>query len=197
MAKQKIILTNIEPELNANSDQLAKIIIERLGLMPRKSNSTDKMYRVLIELYERAKVSNREKQPTKAVMTVEEMGMQAGITRQTMYEYLKRWLEVDMISKTSYITQENKVIIGYKLNGPTLEHAFERARKKVVDHMDKTQNYILELQKIVKNEKISQKMTQSIQKQGKSEGIQQSIEQEPEVQVELSEDMSDKVEPNE
>ncbi len=167
MVKQKIVLTNIEPELNASSEQLAKIIIERLGLMPRKENSTDKMHCVLIELYERAKIANREKLPTKAVITVEEMGMYAGITRQTMYEYLKRWLEVDMIVKASYITQDNKVIIGYKLNGPTLEHAFERARKKVHEHLDKTQSYILELQKIVKNEKISQ----SMQKQVKSESI--------------------------
>ncbi|MBI5393636.1 hypothetical protein HZA96_07255 [Candidatus Woesearchaeota archaeon] len=165
IAKQKIILTNIEPELNASSDDLAKIIIQRLGLMPRKENSTDKMHQVLIELYERAKIANREKHPTKAVMTVEEMGMYAGITRQTMYEYLKRWLEVDMITKMSYVLPDNSVIIGYKLNGPTLEHAFERARTKVHDHLNKTHSFILELQKIVKNEKISQKMTQNIQAQ--------------------------------
>ncbi|MBS3138026.1 hypothetical protein J4232_06350 [Candidatus Woesearchaeota archaeon] len=171
IAKQKIILTNIEPELNASSDDLAKIIIQRLGLMPRKENSTDKMHQVLIELYERAKIANREKQPTKAVMTVEEMGMYAGITRQTMYEYLKRWLGVDMVVKTSYILSDNTVVIGYKLNGPTLEHAFERARTKVHDHLNKTHSFILELQKIVKNEKISQKMTQNMQQQVKSENV--------------------------
>jgi hypothetical protein len=163
IVKQKIILTNIEPELNASSEELAKIIIQRLGLMPRKANSTDKIHQILIELYERAKIANREKQPTKAVITVEEMGMYAGITRQTMYEYLKRWLEVDMVVKTSYILPDNSVVIGYKLNGPTLEHAFERARIKVHEHLNKTHSFILELQKIVKNEKISQKMTQNMQ----------------------------------
>ena len=36
-------------------------------------------------------------------MTVEEMGNAAGITRQTMYDYLKRWIDLDIITKTTYI----------------------------------------------------------------------------------------------
>ncbi|MFH1438971.1 MAG: hypothetical protein ABIG89_00260 [Candidatus Woesearchaeota archaeon] len=152
----KIILTNIEPGLNTNSEEMATIVIQRLGLMPRKKGSTEKMYRVLIDLYERAKLATREKDPKQAIMTVEDMGISAGITRQTMYEYLRRWLELDMITKTSYIDQWNKVVIGYKLNGTNLEQAFERARKKVHKHLDETQKYTIELQKLLKNEKISE-----------------------------------------
>ncbi|MBI4453451.1 hypothetical protein HY636_02300 [Candidatus Woesearchaeota archaeon] len=156
----KYILTNIEPELNATSDELADVLIQRLGLMPRKKGSTEKMHRVLIELYEKSKTATREKDPKKAIMAVEEMALHAGITRQTMYEYLRRWLELDLISKTSYIDPWNKVIIGYKLNGSTIEQAFERARRKVHLHLDETQKYVVELQKLLKNEKISDKISE-------------------------------------
>lgn len=154
--KEKIILTNHEPNLNTNSDEMASIIITRLGLLPRKKGSTEKMHKVLIELYERNKSSAREKDPKHAIMTVEDMGYFAGITRQTMYEYLRRWLELDLIVKTSYIDQWNKVIIGYKLNGQTLENAFEKAKKRIINNLDETQRYVQELQKMLKNEKISQ-----------------------------------------
>lgn len=152
----KIILTDIEPSINATSDELADVAICRLGLMPRKKGSTEKMNKVLIELYERAKKANREKNPREAVMTVEDMGVFAGITRQTMYDYLKRWLMLDLITKTSYIDPSNKVVIGYKLNGNTIELAFEKARAKVNNNLELTLKYIRELQKIIKNEKISQ-----------------------------------------
>lgn len=156
----KYILTNIEPELNATSDELADVLIQRLGLMPRKKGSTEKMHRVLIGLYEKSKTATREKDPRQAIMAVEEMALHAGITRQTMYEYLRRWLELDLISKTSYIDQWNKVIIGYKLNGATIEQAFERARRKVHNHLDETQKYVVELQKLLKNEKISERISE-------------------------------------
>jgi RNase H-fold protein (predicted Holliday junction resolvase) len=87
-------------------------------------------------------------------MTVEEMGLHAGITRQTMYDYLKRWLELDLISKTSYISQ-GKVIVGYKLNGSTLESSFEKAVQKITNHLQNSMKYVRELQKLIKNEKIS------------------------------------------
>lgn len=150
----KIILTNNEPGLNANSEELANVILARIGLLPRKKGSTEGMYRVLMELYERSKQANREKMPEKAVMTVEEMGVFAGITRQTMYDYVKRWLDLALIVKTSYI-KESKVIIGYKLNGATLENAFEKSVLSVRNNLDLTLKYIRELQKTVKNEKIS------------------------------------------
>ena len=154
--QNKIILTNFEPDINANSDELASVLIQRLGLMPRKKGSTEQMNKVLIELYERAKEAARFKNPTKSIMTVEDMAYFAGITRQTMYDYLKRWLELDLIIKTSYIDENHKVVIGYKLNGNTLEQAFEKARARINNNLDFTLKYIRELQKVIKNEKISQ-----------------------------------------
>jgi hypothetical protein len=167
MAQQKIILTNAEPNINATSEELALIIIERLGLMPRKKGSTERMNKVLIELYERAKDSSQSKDPTKSIMTVEQMAFFAGITRQTMYEYLKRWLELDLITKVSFVDEKHQVIIGYKLNGNTVEQAFEKARARISNNLDLSLKYIKELQRVLKNEKISQSQ------KGKSEQKEQ------------------------
>lgn len=156
MAQERIILGMAEPDLNASSDELAEVIVQRLGLMPRKKGSTEKMHKVLIELYERAKEASKEKNPTKAIMTVEEMAYFAGITRQTMYDYLKRWIALDLIVKNSYIDQSSKVVIGYKLNSNTLEQAFDKARTRINNNLELTAKYIQELQKVLKNEKISQ-----------------------------------------
>ena len=150
----KIMITDHEPGMNPTADELAKIILARVGLTPRKEGSTEKMHNVLLELYEKSKVSQRDKKPEAAVMTVEEMGLFAGITRQTMYDYLKRWLDLSLIVKTSYIN-EGKVIVGYKLNGNTLEGAFEKAMQKVSNNMETTMKLVRELQKQIKNEKIS------------------------------------------
>ena len=154
---EKIILTNEEPNINADSHEMASVIINRLGLMPRKKGATERMNRVLIELYERSKLAGKEKSPTASIMTVEEMATFAGITRQTMYDYLKRWLLLDLIVKTSYIDKSDKVVIGYKLNGPTLENAFEKAKARILNNLDFTQKYIGELQRTIKNEKLSKK----------------------------------------
>lgn len=155
---EKIILNDITPSsINPDSKELANVIIYRIGLMPRKKGSTQDMFKVLLNLYERTKISNQQKRPESAIMTVEEMGKAAGITRQTMYEYLSRWTELDLIVKTSYIW-EGKVIIGYKLNGTTLESAFDRVFVKVKNNMEMTQKYIRELQKTLKNEKLSAHM---------------------------------------
>ena len=157
MAMPQFILRHSEPTMNPSSEELAHVIIHRLGLMPRKKGSTEKMYRVLLELYEKAKVASRDKLPTAALMTVEEMAIHAGISRQTMYDYIKRWVEIDFITKTSYISPEQKVVIGYKLNGPTLDAAFGKSKTRIHNNLDLTEKYIVELQKIVKNEKISKK----------------------------------------
>lgn len=154
---QKIVLTDASPGMNADSDELAKVLIARTGLTPRKKGSTEKMHLVLIRLYERAKTANQQKRPEEAVMTVEEMALFAGITRQTMYEYLSRWLDINLISKTSYI-KDNKVIIGYKLNGTTLENAFLRVKEQVSSNLEQTQELIKEFQRILKNEKIKTRM---------------------------------------
>ncbi|MFH0874493.1 MAG: hypothetical protein V1859_01020 [archaeon] len=158
MAKRNYILTNIEPSsVNPDSKELANVIINRIGLMPRKLGSTEDMYKTLIELYERTKLAQRDKKPELAVMTVEEMGNYAGITRQTMYDYLKRWVDLDLIVKTTYI-YEGKVIIGYKLNGTTLEQAFQKGIVKIKNNLDLTTRYIGDLQKSLKNEKLSESM---------------------------------------
>ncbi len=153
---EKIVLIDATPaSVTPDAKELANVIISRIGLTPRKKGSTENMYKTLIEIYERTKKANQEKRPEAAVMTVDEMGAFAGITRQTMYEYLDRWLALDLIVKTSYI-YEGKVVIGYKLNGNTLETAFERVLLKIKNHMEMTQKYIKELQKTIKNEKLSQ-----------------------------------------
>ena len=160
MARRAIYLTHKEPgSVDPNSTELAKVIINRMGLAPRKRGSTDKMYRVLVELYERMKLSNKEKKPELAVLTVEEMGNIAGITRQTMYDYINRWTDLDLIAKTTYI-YEGKVIIGYKLNGNTLENAFEKAQVRVQNNLEQTLKYVKELQNALKKEKISESMKQ-------------------------------------
>ena len=163
MAKRRILLTSIDPSsLNPDSAELGKVIVNRIGLMPRKTGSTEQIYRVLIELYERTKLANKEKKPELAVLTVEEMGNFAGITRQTMYDYLKRWIDLDLITKTTYIYQ-GKVIIGYKLNGNTLENAFEKAAQRINNHVEITLKYVRELQKTLKNEKLSDTMKTKIE----------------------------------
>lgn len=153
--KNKIIIQDHEPSINPTSEELAAIILARIGLMPRKQGSTDKMHRVLLELYERAKQSYRQKKPELAVMTVEQMGCYAGISRQTMYDYLNRWTTLNIINKTSYIAN-SKVTIGYKLTGNTLEQSFEKVMNRIKINMELTQRYIRELQRLVKNEKISE-----------------------------------------
>lgn len=152
----KIVLQHAEPNLNANSEELAGVIIHRLGLIPRKKGSTERMNHVFLQLYERAKEASRDKNPTKAVITVEEMALHARITRQTMYEYLERWLALDFIVKQSYIGSDGKVVVGYRLNGNTIESAFDKAKTRISNHLDLTSRYIQELQKTLKNEKISQ-----------------------------------------
>ncbi len=155
---EKIVLNGIEPSINPDSDEMANVVLSRIGLLPRKKGATDKMHRTLLEMYERAKQSYRTKKPELSVMTVEEMGMHAGITRQTMYDYLRRWTEINLIVKTSYIS-DGKVVVGYKLNGNTIEQAFEKAMSTIKQNMDATQRYIRELQRLVKNEKIAETQT--------------------------------------
>jgi len=153
--QEKIILTNHEPGLSPTAEELSKVVLARIGLMPRKKGSTDKMHQTLLELYERSKQSYRKKKPELAIMTVEDMGVFAGISRQTMYDYLGRWTELGIITKTSFVN-EGKVVIGYKLNGNTLERAFERSMNIVMDNLNETQKLIRELQRSVKNEKIAE-----------------------------------------
>ena len=159
----KIILGTDEPGINPDSKELAMVIVNRLGLNPRKKGSTEHMYNILLELYERVKKASQSKNPIEAVMTVEEMATYARISRQTMYEYLDRWLILNLITKTTYIDQNGKVVIGYRLNGNTLESTFEKVKVKINTNLQMTEKYISELQKIIKNEKISKAQKEKTQ----------------------------------
>ena len=58
MARRAFYLTEKDPSsMNPDSKELATVVINRMGLSPRKTGSTDQMYRVFIELYERMKLS--------------------------------------------------------------------------------------------------------------------------------------------
>ena len=48
----------IEPVENASSEELAKVILARLGLVPRKNDALAKFHNLLVELYERKKLAN-------------------------------------------------------------------------------------------------------------------------------------------
>jgi hypothetical protein len=157
---KKIVLQDTEPEFNADSDALAKVVASRLGLLPRKRGSTDVMHKLFLELYERQKIATREKIPEKAVMSVEDMASFSGITKQTMYEYLERWLVIDFIHKVTFLSNGKKVI-GYKINGTTLEDAFKKTQAVVTNNLRETEKYIQELQKLLKNEKIRASMKKS------------------------------------
>lgn len=104
-------------------------------------------------MYERKKASNRDKKPETAVIPVEEMALYAGIKRQTMYDHLKRWLMLNIVKKTSFVSG-GKVIIGYELNGNTLESAFRKAESAVKANMEQSFRYIEQLQTEIKKEKL-------------------------------------------
>lgn len=162
----KFVLTTHEPQgLNPDSDELARLVLARIGLAPRKAGATDKMHHALLELYEKSKRAHRKKRPELAVMTVEEMAMCAGIARQTMYDYLGRWTAMRIIEKMSFIA-DNKVVIGYRLSGNTIEQAFEKATRILQQNLDLTQKYIRELQRQIKNEKIALAAQQNVQNNG-------------------------------
>lgn len=158
---KNIILNNTESEFNPSTDSLAKVIVSRLGLLPRKKGSTDSMHKIMLELYEKTKQANRQKKPELAVMTVEEMAAFANITKQTMYEYLERWLRIDFIVRITYMATVDgkpKKVVGYKLNGTTIEDAFSKVQSVISKNLDQTNQYISELQRMIKNEKIKEKM---------------------------------------
>ncbi len=156
----KIQLEKAEPVSDANTEELAKILLARFGLVPRKKDGTAKFHQLLLELYERKKLANKEKKPEHAVMPVEEMGVFAGIKRQTMYDYLHRWLDLGLLKKTSFVA-DGKVVIGYELNGTSLDGAFRKAETVIRNHIDDSFKVLEELQNKIKKEKISQALSSS------------------------------------
>jgi hypothetical protein len=143
----KIQLEHRESPDQAVPEDIAKTLLARFGLLPRKKDGNAQMHKLLLELSERKKAANRDKKPELAVMPVEDMGTFAGIKRQTMYEYLHRWLDLNILKKTSFVNS-GKVVIGYELNGTNLEGAF---RKK---HLDDSFKLIELLQSEIKKEKL-------------------------------------------
>lgn len=148
----KIQLEHKEPE-QTTSEHLAHVLLARFGLLPRKKDGSAQMHKLLLELYERKKKANRNHQPEQAVMPVEEMSNHAFIARQTMYDYLNRWLDLNILKKTSFVSN-GTVIIGYELNGPTLESAFRKAETTIKNHLEYSFKLLEDLQNTVKKEKL-------------------------------------------
>ncbi len=159
----KIQLEGKEIDENSSSEQLAMVLLARFGLLPRKKDAQAKMHALLLEIYERKKKSNRERKPEIAVVPVDEMGAYAGISRQTMYEYLHRWLELAILKKTTFVA-EGKVVTGYELNGQNLEGAFRKAETVIKNHLEYSFKLVDKLQNEVKKEKIIE--TLSSKKEG-------------------------------
>jgi hypothetical protein len=137
----------------AQPDELARVLLARFGLLPRKRDGAAQMHRLLLELSERKKAANREKRPESAVMPVEQMAAFAGIARQTMYEYLRRWLDLNILKKTSFVA-DGKVIIGYELNGTNIEASFRKAETVIKGHLDHSFRIVDQLQGEIKREKL-------------------------------------------
>jgi len=148
----EFLLANAEP-VNQEIEELSKVLITRFGLSPRKKDGNAQMHKLLLQLYEKKKEANREKKPELAVVPVEEMALYAGIKRQTMYDHLKRWLDLQILKKTSFVA-EGKVVIGYELNGNNLEGAFRKAESTLKAHMDASFRLIEQLQNEIKKEKL-------------------------------------------
>ena len=151
--RMKIQLEHAEALPDANVEELARTLLARFGLLPRKKDGSAAMHRLLLELYERKKVANRDRRPESAVIPVEMMGNIAGIKRQTMYEYLHRWLDLSILKKTSFVS-DGKVVIGYELNGANLEGAFRKAEASIRNHLDSSFRIVENLQNEIKKDKI-------------------------------------------
>lgn len=149
----KIELWHMNPGIGANKEELSKIILARFGLIPRKKDAKASFHRLLLELYEKKKNATKEKKPELGLMTVEDMANFSNIKRQTMYDYLKRWLSLQIIKKISF-ANKGQVIQGYELNGNNLESAFTKAQTIINNHTETSIDYIQDLQKEIKNEKL-------------------------------------------
>ena len=139
-------------------EHIALILLTRFGLVPRKKDGTAELQKLLLELYERKKKANRERQPQIAVIPVDEMAAFAGISRQTMYEYLHRWIDLAVLKKTTFVAN-GKVVIGYELNGQNIEGAFRKAEVTIRNHLEYSFKLIEMLQKEIKKEKIIETIT--------------------------------------
>jgi hypothetical protein len=127
------------------SDEILKTILKRMGLAPSKVDAIGDFNRLFKELYERKKFAIKD--PKNSVMSVDEMSIYAGIKRQTMYDYLNRWLEIRFLKKTCIGFNEK---IGYELSGASLEASFQKVQDYFQKEMNLTGNMIhhwIELQR--------------------------------------------------
>jgi hypothetical protein len=191
----KFELETAEAFPDSGSDETAKVLLARFGLLPRKRDSAAQMNRLLLELYERKKTANRMKKPEEAVVTVEEMGLFAGIKRQTMYDYLGRWLALNLLKKTSFVAN-GKVVIGYELNGPNLEAAFRKAEFVIKNHVEHSISLVKDLQNQVKKEKIKQNMPQNSES-GPEPPVPEPAPPEPAPNPDVPQEEAEKTEKNE
>lgn len=153
----KIILQNDTIPQDASSELIATILLSRIGLLPRKSGSTKDMHSVILQLYERSKLSNKLSQPQMALMSVEEMAKYANVSRQTFYEYLSRWVELNLIQKQNYVVMSptgKRIYNGYRLNGNNLLAAVEKVNETIQNNMNETIRITKLLQNEIKKEKL-------------------------------------------
>lgn len=150
--RMEILLDGAEPLTN-DVEEVAKTLAVRFGLAPRKKDGTAQLHKLLLHLYERKKEANRDKRPEAAVVPVEEMALYAGIKRQTMYDYLHRWLDLQILKKTSFVSN-GKVVIGYELNGTNIEGAFRKAETTIKNQLEASFKLIEQLQNEIKKEKL-------------------------------------------
>lgn len=153
MKSIKIQLEQAEAVDGANTEELCRVLLARFGLLPRKKNADAQLHRLMLELYERKKQASREKRPELSVMPVEDMAVYASIKRQTMYEHLARFLQFGILKKTSFVSG-GRVVIGYELNGQSLEAAFRKAESAISSHVEKSFKLIETLQNELRREKL-------------------------------------------
>ncbi len=156
----KIQLEHNELSDEETPEHIARTLLARFGLLPRKKDGAAALHILLLELYERKKKANRERQPQAAVMPVEHMAAFAEISRQTMYEYLHRWIDLAILKKTTFVA-DGKVTIGYELNGQNIEGAFRKAEVTIKNHLEYSFKLIDLLQREIKKEKIIETLTTS------------------------------------
>lgn len=142
-----------KPLDNAEPRELTRCILDRFGLLPRKSGAKIRVEDLILEMYEKKKRAYKEKNPNLAIMTVEEMAAFAGISRQTMYDYLYRFLQLSILKKTSYIFNQ-KLVVGYELSSNNLETSFSRAIETINGELSTSIELIKKLQNEIKKEKL-------------------------------------------
>lgn len=146
-------LRKLNPSPNAAKEELASVILGRIGLLPKKVDAKAGFNKLLLELYEKKKLSVKENKPELSLMTIEEMALISGIKRQTFYDHLGRWIDLGLIKKATYIKEKDR-IRGYELAGNNVENAFNKVQSTITEHLEQTREMISLLQNEIKKEKL-------------------------------------------